>query len=42
MSDTNRLRALEMATGLAANGRLDAEQVVETATDFAAFLDGPK
>lgn len=40
MSDTNRLRALEMATGLAANGRLDASHVVEMATSFAAFLEG--
>lgn len=39
MSDT-RLRALEMATSLAANGRLQADEVVETAGEFAAFLEG--
>lgn len=39
MSDT-RLRALEMATGLAANGRIDADQVVDLATEFESFLEG--
>lgn len=41
MSDKqNRLRAIEMATGLAANGRIESVDVVKFAGDFAAFLDG--
>ncbi len=35
----NRLRAIEMATGLAANGRIEPADVVQFAGDFAAFLD---
>lgn len=37
---TNRQRALELSIGLAANGRIDAAQVVPTAKEYAAFLDG--
>ncbi len=40
MSDKqNRIRAIEMATGLAANGRIEPKDVVKFAGDFAAFLD---
>lgn len=36
----NRQRGLELAIGLAANGRIDPTDVVPTATQYAAFLDG--
>lgn len=40
MSDKqNRLRAIEMAVGLAANGRVEPDDVVKYAGDFAQFLD---
>jgi hypothetical protein len=35
---TDRARALDLATGLAANGRILPEKVIETAKSYVEFL----